>query len=242
MDTSSTYSNATAKPRYLRQALKICKYEFFMSRPLLLLGAFLVILACCSVFFDHDFGDFESSFSIIMGCAYLGFTAFYYFSITTSLYHGFFGRNALLTHSLPVSLDSVLLAKIGIFTLWSFIAALSFYVSYHVSLDFSGIESVRDTTFVILIALSGIVFEITYVFAITAIVSLLHSFRVIVGIILYFGCKILFLVAIMQFAEAFPAQTIKFVLHPSLIVIASCGMSIINYGIIRFIITRKLSL
>ena len=98
---------------FLYNIVKICKHEFLMSRILVVIS--LIIALCIVLLALSSNGKmlYYSSIIIFTSFAFLIFGISYFLSIAMSFYHGIFGKYAYLTHSLPITLDSILFAKMG---------------------------------------------------------------------------------------------------------------------------------
>lgn len=192
---------------HILHALKICKYEFLMSRILIVIVCIInvinILLLLCDdkntvVFFVLIFMQYFSFF--VCGIAYL-------LSAAISFYQGVFGRQAYLTHALPISLETIICSKILIYFLWflvifaSFIFAIyasasnTYFIDYIIYSFHANNERVWNFTlhfiaFTLLTALE----EIVFIFMIVALVHRKKTYTLFIGILTYFGIKILLLI------------------------------------------------
>lgn len=227
---------------FLYNIVKICKHEFLMSRILVVIS--LIIALCIVLLALSSNGKmlYYSSIIIFTSFAFLIFGISYFLSIAMSFYHGIFGKYAYLTHSLPITLDSILFAKIFVFMLWSLVliaesCALGF-VLYN-SVEYFKILKINisDILFAICNWFSWTLFEITYIFMITALVHRKKSFLFLHGIIIYFAIKILLSIILIIFIDKTNIDITR-----NIYIIMPLVCSIVWYMVCKYILVYKLNL
>ena len=241
----------------LRDMLKIIKHEFFMSRILIILSAILAAMSLLSMFMSEDTkGGVVVAFSLIAFFAFGIFGIAYFLSAAGSFYHGIFGKNAYLTHSLPISLDSILLGKVLVFVLWAFVPmallfAFDFLHGGNVTTEVLRMVQLNNrqtylyTGFLSIICM--ILHEITYIFMIAALVHKKKTHVMIWGIVYYFGIKvalnIIFSAVILNMPESIIENLDEgSVSIQTLAILPQLILAAIYYIISRNIIKKSLSL
>ncbi|STQ86642.1 hypothetical protein LS73_002925 [Helicobacter muridarum] len=253
-DTNSLYNGFIT-------TIKICKHEFLLSRSLVIITIISTALNILLILLNNTpIKEQETLIGIIILLQFftLGtFVVAYYFSSAISFYHGLFGRNAYLTHSLPVSLNVILISKISIFMLWAcvgcielllFLACIDkiFYdkllTNWIISISYAKATSQYSnmgeffsylSLYYFLLALS----ELTLIFMVAAIVHRIKSYTMIYGIIVFFIIQAIafsFIGAVTEITSNIKQIAIECVMLMTL--------SLIYYFICQWIIKNKLSL
>ncbi|RDU73352.1 hypothetical protein CQA66_01410 [Helicobacter aurati] len=237
---------------HITNGLKICKYEFLMSRILVILAIICTLLNIC-LFLSYNAQASthnEVSISIIVLLQIFAFMVFliaYYLSAAISFYQGVFGKNAYLTHSLPILLDSILFSKILVFFLWACVGLAEFSLFCLILNDnndmigrffFYG----PDLFHICMFWFWTIFSEITYIFMIAAIVHRKKTYTMVYGIVTYFAIKTLLFIIVVyitdyMLSERFNPDFTMFIYEALLIV-----SSVLYYLVCRWIIKNKLSL
>lgn len=245
-----------------KDGAKICKYEFSMSRVLLILTILITALITCFFPFRegvNDSGTIVTTLSVILFFAFMIFGVSYFLSAAISFYQGIFGRTAYLTHSLPISLDAMLLGKIFIFVLWAFVFILEL-----VYLDIVLNSNVMANSFEFLMRgdfsdffgmnvlfftcwLGFVLFEITYIFMIATLVHTKRTFVIVWGIFYYFGIKVLLSIIYSVIMAFLPVGFYEWSMNNVMnfwiaFILPIYILSLIWYFICRTIIQNKLSL
>ncbi|RDU64049.1 hypothetical protein CQA53_08190 [Helicobacter didelphidarum] len=237
----------------LKDAWKVCKHEFLMSRYLVLSsGIILLCIVCLAPFEINGYENklFVGTIYVLLFFAFIIFAFSYFFSAAISFYQGIFGKNAYLTHSLPISLDAMLFAKIFIFLLWALIGGCEMIfllwiikpISWTSMLFEMDIEDLEIVLFAIAQWISTTLFEITYIFMIAALIHRKKTFTMFYGILLYFLIKVALAILFAVIISSLPQldhlshARLWFTLVPIIL------LSILWYGICRVIIKNKLAL
>lgn len=188
-------------------ALKICKYEFLMSRILLIIVCIITFINILLLSVDKN----APTFIILIAMQYFAFivcSIAYLLSAAISFYQGVFGRNAYLTHSLPISLETIICSKILIYFLWFLVIFISFIFAVYAGIDKTSFKHsliyflnadnkgawnfvLHATTLTLLTALE----EIIFIFMVVALVHRIKTYTLLIGILTYFGIKTLLLIA-----------------------------------------------
>lgn len=188
---------------HITHALKICKHEFLMSRILLIIVC--IIMAINLLIFINS-NPHSNTFYILLTiqyCAFLVCGITYVLSAAISFYQGIFGKQAYLTHALPVNIETIIGAKIFIYFLWFLVifAALIFtlYVgtnSVSFIQELLRLLKVNWNRIWILIALFmlSVLQEIVFIFMVVALVHRKKTYTLLIGILTYFGIKVLLLI------------------------------------------------
>ena len=239
-------------------AFKIFKHEFLMSRAMVILSiALLAFIGMLSLAINNNSGDLALT-SLILICFYaFGVLVVTYFIVAIiSFYHGVFGKNAYLTHSLPVGIDSIILSKIFVFTFWGAVIIFEFCLF---AICLAGLNRYTDSGFsylyrelggmdgiikTIVFYLFSLLNEIIYVFMIVAIVHRKKSWTLVYGIVIYFAIKILIILIYVFFIYNIISNGIsmEFFTGYYMFIVSIIILSLIFYFITRYIITRKLVL
>lgn len=239
----------------IKDGAKICKYEFLMTRVLLILTCVLAVLIAL---FPLAKDENTIVFAVLGSLIYLGnllFVVSYFLSAAISFYHGIFGRNAYLTHSLPISLDAMIIGKILVFLLWTGV-----FGALQIFLD------IASGTFLFLnfgytmnyaYAIMGVVWcaftlaQLTYIFMIATLVHSRRSYTIVWGIVYYFGISMLLLICFGMIIGMIPDEFWEVIVNNTgntilsalcVIVLPLVALSLVFYFICRVIINRKLSI
>lgn len=246
----------------IKDGAKICKYEFLMSRVLLILTCILTILIALLIPFNKE--DHPSILATLGTIIYLGFMVFvvsYFLSAAISFYHGIFGRNAYLTHSLPISLDAMIIGKILIFSLWAcvFILELIFldFVTGRIVMqglialfEYNFLSAVEAYTFMFALWFSSMLVQLTYIFMIATLVHSKRSYIVVWGIVYYFGISTIFSIVFGIIAAVITYNFWEWLFNGEdmmiklwcFMVLPCVVLSLVFYFICRVIISKRLSI
>lgn len=192
----------------IHYALKIGKHEFFASR---VLGIIVCIIMALNVLIALFYDTQSVAFYGLLMMQYFAFVVCgitYVLSAAISFYQGIFGRHAPLMHALPVYIETIIGAKIFIYFAWSLVLFVVFATTIYVG--FGGTErwiqmiravyenmDSQDWLYlwgVIGFLLLCVLHEIVFIFMVVALVHRIKTYRILVGIVSYFGLKIVLLI------------------------------------------------
>ncbi|TLE11101.1 hypothetical protein [Helicobacter bilis] len=186
---------------HISHALKICKHEFLMSRILLIIVCIIMAINLL-IFINND--RHSATFYILIVIQWFAFficSITYVLSAAISFYQGVFGKHAYLTHALPVSIESIIGAKILIYFLWFLVIFAAFIFALYAGT--SGISQVGDLLALFQDALVwkiipffilSVLQEIVFIFMVVALVHRKKTYTLFIGILTYFGIKVLLLI------------------------------------------------
>ena len=188
---------------HISHALKICKHEFLMSRILLIIVCIIMVINLL-ILINND--PHSATFFILIGIQYFAFficSITYVLSAAISFYQGVFGKHAYLTHALPVSIESIIGAKILIYFLWFLVIFAAFVFALYAGT--SGISSIHDLLVffkktldfiwrLIPLFILSVLQEIVFIFMVVALVHRKKTYTLFIGILTYFGIKVLLLI------------------------------------------------
>ena len=184
---------------HVTHALKICKYEFLMSRILLII---VCIITFINILLLMQTDRNTATFIILVFMQYFSFfvcSIAYLFSAAISFYQGIFGKHAYLTHALPISLETIICSKILIYFLWFLVIFASFIFTLYASANYT-FTSLYDllggmsVLHLIAIILLSVLQEIVFIFMIVSLVHRKKTYTMLTGILTYFGIKILLII------------------------------------------------
>ena len=186
---------------HISHALKICKHEFLMSRILLIIVCIIMAINLL-ILINND--RHSATFYILIVIQWFAFficSITYVLSAAISFYQGVFGKHAYLTHALPVSIESIIGAKILIYFLWFLVIFAAFIFALYA--DTSGISQVGDLLALFQDALVwkiipffilSVLQEIVFIFMVVALVHRKKTYTLFIGILTSFGIKVLLLI------------------------------------------------
>ncbi|MWV61840.1 hypothetical protein DCO58_07405 [Helicobacter saguini] len=240
----------------LKDGAKICKYEFSMSRILVIITAVLTLfISLCFMMNENTQTAIKTTIGALIFFSFLIFLVSYFLSIAISFYQGIFGRTAYLTHSLPISLDAMLLGKTLIFVLWALVFFLEL-VFLDVATGGRVLISVVETYEVIGVAsstamysylvcfwLSCLLAEIMYIFMIATLVHRKKTYVFVWGIMYYFALKIALSIITSLVAINLPDSFYMWLSEPTDLVWHLALVSIIPpvfFALVFYFICRKI--
>lgn len=192
----------------IHYALKICKHEFLASR---ILG----VIVCIIMAFNGLIALFHNTESVafyglimIQSFAFVVCGIAYVLSAAISFYQGIFGRHAPLMHALPVYIETIIGAKILIYFMWSLVLLVAFLMAIYVG--FGGTQKWIQVILAVFKAMNSqewlyfwgivgslflqVLHEIVFIFMVVALVHRIKTYMILVGIVSYFGLKVVLLI------------------------------------------------
>ena len=198
---------------HISHALKICKHEFLMSRILLIIVC--IIMAINLLIFINN-NPHSAAFFILIVIQWFAFcicSITYVLSAAISFYQGVFGKQAYLTHALPVSIESIIGAKILIYFLWFLVIFAAFiFTLYAGTKSIASIQNLlvlfQDALMwkIIPFFILSVLQEIVFIFMVVALVHRKKTYTLFIGILTYFGIKVVLLIFIGVLSNLLPDE------------------------------------
>ncbi len=189
---------------HIAHALKICKHEFLMSRVLVIIVCILIGIDIL-ILFTWDTRSSKTLFILSYGLLIMQYFTFFICGITyvlsaaISFYQGIFGKQAYLTHALPVYIETIICAKILVYFLWFLIIFSVFILTIYIfamknNIAWNSFVSLHSFIWFIIMFVILILQEIVYIFMVVALVHRKKSYTLFIGILVYFTIKILIMI------------------------------------------------
>ena len=224
---------------FIVKMLKICKHDFLESRALIIMA---IILTCANILFLLN--DESSPFLIFAFILLLPlFAVSCYFGMASNFHKKVFGKEAYFTHSLPVSIDCLLISKIIVFSIWELIIIAETVVPIIIlarKFDIYYEEAIYQLILSICTGLADTVL-------VFAIVSIVHKAKhpSSIGILIYIATKIALMSMIAAIVKHNASDSFGILDLQSIafsIFIFDLAIIIASYALCRWIINNKLSL
>ncbi len=198
---------------HISHALKICKHEFLVSRILLIIVCIIMAINLL-IFINND--PHSVAFFILIVIQWFAFficSITYVLSAAISFYQGVFGKQAYLTHALPVSIESIIGAKILIYFLWFLVIFAAFiFTLYAGTKSIASIQNLlvlfQDALMwkIIPFFILSVLQEIVFIFMVVALVHRKKTYTLFIGILTYFGIKVVLLIFIGVLSSLLPDE------------------------------------
>lgn len=248
----------------IKDGAKICKYEFSMSRILLIITAVVsIFITLLNIMRNGNIsGVVEFTLGVLIFFSFLIFSVCYLLSVAISFYQGIFGRTAYLTHSLPISFNAILLGKTFVFLLWALVFLMELVyldlatgarVTLDLIWDYDNIGLASATgiyCYIVTFWLIWLLAEIMYIFMIATLVHKKKTYVFAWGIMYYFGIKIALCIVFVIITISLPYSFYEWLSEPDNIFVNQwiitelppAIMAVVFYFICMKIIRDRLSI